>query len=560
MMMDEAAGRDRLAELLLTLDEGLAERGDAGMREARRAVKEVAATNEATYVSSFVRTSRPHWEALMPFVDVFYPAETCLEDGLDSARWIARVQWLSGQQLREQAEIYGWDPAWVKEVLENHRGRPKAFTEGMHVKQGSVDWILSGAGIRWMEGTSLTTTGTTSGATVSASESEKNLFQIVRMWDRATTPDGLTAVYETVLHVDVPDKFAKRELLRHWDGQYPFVVMTCELNEKLLLQSRGLAELTRTPQDAIKAQWDSRTDMASMTTVPPWTGPPELAGTKMRPGMFIEQWRSGSVSAFQMPPPDNRSVEIERTIRASVDQLFGRKSEAVPDEVSMVRQQAEMDWFLQSVTRLVQLTARLVQQFMPPLTGARIMGTDEVVTATREEVRGSFDFSIAFDVRSLDLEWAKGMLEFINQQLVPLDHRSQIVKGPLLEFGFNILHPSLAATALRPADEAQRDEESATRQVLAEVFSGGTFDRAEDADHQTRAQVIVDEIQKSPMRQEMLRTNPQIRAVVVAMLKHHVESAKQYTENAMTGRMMAEDPLRQPSAAEGMLMQLEAFG
>lgn len=549
----EPARHEELADLLLILDPGLAARGRAGVKEANRAIAEMAKGSQdgVEYISSFTRTSRPHWETLMPFVDVFYPPETCMEDGLDSARWIARVQWLSAQQIREEAIIHGWDKKWVKTLLENHRGRPKSFQP---YSANLPEWALSGMGVRWTS-----STGSLIGGEYGAGETQKNLYQIVRLWDRATTPDGLTAVYETVLHPDIPDKVAKRELLEHWDGMYPFFATTCEMTEKLLLGSRAIAELTKTPQQAIKAQWDSRTDMASLTTVPPWTGPAELKNTRISPGRFVESYRVGSVEAMRLPGPDGRSVEIENTLRGSVDRLFGRVSDAVPQQTSMLRGQADMDWFLLSITRGIRLTARLIQQFMPPLTGARIMGTGESVNASREEVRGSFDYACAFDVRSLDLEWAKGMLEFINQQLMPLDRRSQINTGPIIEFGFNILHPSLAAVAVQPMEESSRREQEEERAAITEIFAGGSPPLSEGQDAQTREAIMVEEYQKSPMRQQMLLQNPQVRAVFTARLEHHVFQVNQYGENAVTGRLGAEDPLAPQRPAEQLLAMLKSI-
>jgi hypothetical protein len=552
MLMDDTR-TDELANLILLLDPGLAARGPTGLKEARRAVKQLrtGTAEGAEYISSYVRTSRPNWETLMPFVDVFYPPETVMEDGLDSARWIARVQWLSAQQLREEAAIHGWDKAWLTEVLEKHKGRPQSFST---YASNMPEWALSGMGVRWAG-----TSGTLIGGEYGKGETQRNLYQIVRLWDRATTPDGLTAVYETVLHPDVPDKVAKRELLEHWDGMYPFFAVTSEMTEKLLLGSRAIAELTKTPQDAIKAQWDSRTDMASLTTVPPWTGPAELKGTRISPGMFIEQWRAGTVAAFPLPGPDGRSIEIEKTLRASTDRLFGRVSDNVPSQTSMLRGQADLDWFLLSITRGVRLTARLIQQFMPPLTGARIMGTGEPVIADREEVRGSFDYNVAFDVRSLDLEWAKGMLEFINQQLMPLDRRSQINTGPIIEFGFNILHPSLAAVAVQPMEQVSQQEVTEERAAITEIFAGGSPPLSEGQDATARSGVMVEEYQKSPLRQQVIATNQQIREVFIARLEHHVFQLTQYGENAQTGRLGAADPLKVQTPAEELLAYLKSL-
>jgi len=181
MLMDDTR-TDELANLILLLDPGLAARGPTGLREARRAVKQLrTGTPEgAEYISSYVRTSRPNWETLMPFVDVFYPPETVMEDGLDSARWIARVQWLSAQQLREEAAIHGWDKAWLTEVLEKHKGRPQSFST---YASNMPEWALSGMGVRWAG-----TSGTLIGGEYGKGETQRNLYQIVRLWDRATTP------------------------------------------------------------------------------------------------------------------------------------------------------------------------------------------------------------------------------------------------------------------------------------------------------------------------------------------------------------------------------------
>lgn len=543
------ANETTVAALLLRMDPGLAARGDAGEKEALRVVREMRKGKESVeYFSSFVKKSHPVWEALVPFVDVFYPAETVFEDNLDGARWIARVKWLSAQQLREQAAVMDWDAKWVEEVIKSQRGKAMSFSGNTQVP----GWVMSGAGVRWM-GRAPT------GSVVTSGEAERNLFQIIEMWDRSTTPDGLTGTYHTVFHAEIKDKVAKRTLLDYWSGCYPFVVCTAEKDEKLLLANRGIPEIVMTPQQAVKAQWDSRTDAASLATVPPWTGPPELAGTQIKPGAFIEQWRAGTVEAFRIPAPDGRSIEIEKTLRASVDRFYGRMSESVPDALSMLMGQSEMDWFLMSFSQAVSLTAKLVQQFMPPLMGARISGTQEVFNARREDVRGSFDFNVRFDVRGLDIDWARQMLEFVQKILLPMDRNGQIKTGPLLEFGFNVLDPTLAQRAMIPADEANSQMQDKARMALAEIFSGGAPMVKEGDDYGVIAQTVVDEITRSPLRQQTLMTNPQIREVTISYLQALVANQQQYQQNPTIGRTLQEDPLPVNDAAQNLLQQLQSI-
>ncbi len=537
------SGEAEVAELVLLNDGGLRDRGAAGKAEALRVVRELRKGEDSVnYVSSVLKADHPQWESLIPFVDVFYPAETVFEDNLNSARWVARQRWLSVQQLREQAVIHGWDPNWVLEVSKR-RGRCTLFGA---TKLKS--WVMGGAGVGWSVNGGRAT-----------GESERNLVQIIEVWDRSTTPDGLTALYKTVMHADVPNLVGKRELMKDWSGNYPFVPVTHEMDERMLQANRGVPHFTQCPQQAIEAQWNSRTDGASLSTVPPWTGPPELAGTRIQPGAYIEEWRTNAVKAFQLPAPDGRSVEIERTIRAFVNQLYGIPSTDVPDSVSMLMGQSDMDWFLMSLTQALKLTAMLVQQYMPVLTGARITGTDIVFNASPDDVRGSFDFLMKFDVRALDIDWTKELLTFVKDLLLPLDRRGQIKTGPLLEFGFSVLDPALAAACVLPDQAAEQQTAEKARQMMDSIFSGGDGEEpaAQGEDYAGMAQGMMQELLKSPLRQQLVQQQPQMRQVFIARMRQFIDLDKQYGKNAAIGRNQGESPLQPPNEVEQFVEQLE---
>ena len=543
--MMSKADESSVAKLVLMQDAGLQDRGAEGMKEALRVVREMRSGAESVrYITSVVKADHPVWESLQPFVDVFYPAETEFEDNLDSARWIARTKWLSVQQLREQARELGWDAKWVAEV-EKKRGRAAMFTN-INKARG---WIMGGAGVGWNV------------SSRQMGESERNLVQIIELWDRSSTPDGLRGTYHTVLHADVPNLVGKRELLEHWSGCYPFVAFTHEMDERLLLANRGVPDYTRAPQQAIEAQWNSRTDGASLSTVPPWTGPPELRGTRIHPGAYIEEWRSGGVKAFSLPPPDGRSVEIERTIRGFVNQLYGVPGNDVPDSVSMMMGQSDMDWFLMGISQALRLTAILVQQYMPVMTGVRITGTQTVFNASPDDVRGSYDFVMKFDVRALDVEWTKELLTFVKDLLMPLDRNGLIKTGPLLEFGFSVLDPSLAAATIMPDSAASEQTAKEARQIMDSIFSGGDGEEpaASGEDYAGKAKTMMAELQKSPARQQMLQTVPQYRQVFIARMRQLVDLDNQYGENAQIGRTQGASPLAPPSEIEQFLAQLEAI-
>jgi len=543
LVLDASREAELIALILRNLP-GAAQRRKIGQASVKRALAQLRKGDEQAIVhASYVKRSSPCWEALQPFVDVFFPYETLMEDGLESCRWIGRVRWRSAQWIREQAALQDWDKSWVKEVLDKHKGRSALFSNSM----ASYPWALSGAGVNW----SARTNG----------EAQNHLYQIIELWDRAVTEDGLTGTYSTVMHADVKDRVAKRELRMDWDGCFPFVPFTCAQDERLLLDGFSVPEITMTKEQAVKAQWDSRTDAASLTTFPTWTGDPELEGLRPAPGVFLPSIRGKVPQALQIPPPDGRSIEIERTLRESVNEFFGFASKNVADSVAMMMGQAELDWFMLSLSQCISRTAKLIQQYMPPLKGARITGTNELINATAEDVRGGFDFQSKFNVKSLDVEWTSKHLGFIKDMIVPLDNRGQINTLPILEAGFNMLDPGLAAQCLpKDADTAQRQTLDMARMHLSEIFSGGAPDVTEGMDFGGLAQAVSDEVTRSPLRQQSVIGGGQIHVVLTSYLSGLVNNQKQHGgENARIGRTLTEDPLAQPSPAEGLLKQLQAL-
>jgi len=223
--------------------------------------------------------------------------------------------------------------------------------------------------------------------------------------------------------------------------------------------------------------------------------------------------------------------------------------------------QSDMDWYLMGISQALRLTAILVQQYMPVLTGARITGTQNVFNASPDDVRGSYDFVMKFDVRALDVEWTKELLTFVKDLLLPLDRNGQIKTGPLLEFGFSVLDPSLAAAAIMPDTAASADASKEARQIMDSIFSGGDGEEPAPSgeDYAGKAKTMMDELMKSPARMQMLQTIPQYREVFVARMRQLMDLDNQYGENAQIGRSQGASPLAPPNEIEQFLAQLEAI-
>lgn len=538
------ASKNQIAGWLLQMFPQLRLRGKAADDEALKAAASMMANRKVNkdpydtapaagyFFAAFVVEDRPTWEALRQGIDFFCPAETMFKDSFDDARWLARVRWLDHAQMREEGAARGWNQEWLLKVLTTCKGKSRMFTN----RTSKTPWALSGAGIGYT-------------ARLSASlDAEKHLYQIVEYYDRRVTADGVQCLYKTILHPDVQDMVGERELLEDWHGHYPFVPTAAEMDEPMLLENRGIPEIVASPQSAIKTQWDSRDDMASLTTMPPWTGPEHLQGTPIYPGAFIPEWQSGAVTAFKLPPPDDRSIEIESTLRASVDRYFGLMSKNVPEALSMLLGQVGVDWFLASYNRVMALTAQLVQQRMPNLTGARITGTNVEFSATREDVRGLFDFSVRFDMRALDIEWMKQILGFVQSSILPMDNREIVNRRVFIEMGVNMIDPALTDRAVRSEEDASQEAENDEERALNMIFSGGLPEFIPGQDHATRARIMQEDLRRSPVRQQILAQNQLIADVWEDRLQKHLFQMEQ-EKNKIAGIQGGADPLRQSPLA-----------
>jgi len=98
------------------------------------------------------------------------------------------------------------------------------------------------------------------------------------------------------------------------------------------------------------------------------------------------------------------------------------------------------------------------------------------------------------------------------------------------------------------------------RMHLSEIFSGGAPDVTEGMDFGGLAQAVSDEVTRSPLRQQSVIGGGQIHVVLTSYLSGLVNNQKQHGgENARIGRTLTEDPLAQPSPAEGLLQKLQAL-
>ena len=527
-MLETDAGRVALLPLLLMIDEDLEAMGQRGKGEAMRALGKLRRAQEATYFAPFVKRSCPKWEALQPMVDVFYPGET---RKLREARWIARVRWLTMAQLLDYAEQESLNPDWVGAV-QKHPGKCMDLT-------GLSEWVLSAGGTRL------------SARLSNDSEVNRRHYQIVEVYWRAHTPYGVPVLYRTLAHGMVQSCFGKHEVCKHYHGEYPFHDLREEHFDKLLLSSRGVPELIGTAQHAIKAQWDARTNRASITTLPPMTGPAGSTPPAVGPGVYIEQPRGGEVDWLTPPPGDGQSVEIERTVDMRVNRLYGRISSDVPEALQVLHQGMLAEQTLEMMRRALMMTVQLIQQYTPDLEGRRITGTDDYVTATRRDIQGQFDIEIEWDARDLSLDWVEKKLKFYTDLLIPLDNRGIIDRSEIIRVAAESVDPVAAQRFVRTGMQSDRLETEEENAALSTIFSGGAKPPfVMGVNHELRAQIMQQDLQASPVRQRVMSSSPEIAAVWEDRLQKHLFQVQQQGANKQAGIEGGSDPLRQSPLAQ----------
>jgi hypothetical protein len=165
-------------------------------------------------------------------------------------------------------------------------------------------------------------------------------------------------------------------------------------------------------------------------------------------------------------------------------------------------------------------------------------------------VRGNFDFHVKFDVKSLDLDWFKEVLAFAKDAMAAFDPRQLTDKRVFLEMAYNMIDPALADRAIQTEDSARDSELADIRAILNAIFSGdATPHFPMGVDYQTRADEMVQNLQSSPVRQNIMRTVPEVAAVWEDYLQKLYHQIDQMGANKQAGIVGGSDPLRQSPMA-----------
>ena len=499
----------------------LGEREDVSLTDGqlRKLLKQLRETGEAKFPKITVLRDRPTFAALGLNEDLFLPPETTAVNLMNVPQMFRR-ELVTETNLQERARTMGWDAAWVDQVIETQRGK---VTEWTQHNRGSKTYYRT-SGHEW---------------------DTARLYEIVHAYERRYDDEGVPGIFYTCLSPHLSDRVGLSELLNYAHGNYPFTVFQLERRARKPDESRGYGERCHTWQRAIKTEWDSRIDRASIATLPPSYFPPGEAPDQWGPGVKISTRRPEGFGFMEIPRYDPGSKEAEETVRRFADEYFGRPvDEQNTLESTLLKQELTRGW-MKGWRRAYKQALQLCQQFMPDEFYFRVVGDEKgrLIRSTREQIQGECDVTVTYNVRDLDPEFVKQKLELI-QQATMLDRNGRVDADEALQMAIELIDPSYAERLLRPGEEASASEIDDEKSVLAQLLVGIPVDVKPGQAYGLRLKTMMGLIQASPSVQQILMQNPVAQELVKTrgmQLKHQLDQQ----QNAQTGKFLGTKPMMQ---------------
>lgn len=478
---------------------------------------------EVEWEQPYLFSSKPVVRALEPWEDIIFPIQT---DSIQRAPFVARRELLNEFEIRERAAIEGWDKDWVERAVK-HRGELKRIHLNIH---RSDNFLF---------------------------EQLRDLIEVWHVYRKEHDErTGATKVTRTVISWNITDKAALHELMPYDHGDYPFVELPRERNTRPLLEARGIPEITQTAQEEVKIQRDSRVDRTSLSTLPPLKTPAARGkfDLVLGPGVQIPERRPNEISWMAPPPFDQGSIEIESAIRNDVDRYFGRMTEAVNPNLSMLHMQELVDSWLLDMKLVVSQILQLAQQYMTQEEIARVTGNATPIAEGAADIRGKFDITAEFDARILDSEALAAKMQFISQTLVPLDSFGVIDRANLVKYMMASVDQNLANLLVQDIGAATQ-QEIEDEQVQFAKISAGTEPQLKEGGQnaQVRLQTLTQIVQSNPAVQQRYQQDEIFRKMLDARMQAF-QFQLQQQQNAVIGRVGAQPALQQMQQEQQMGM------
>lgn len=464
------------------------------------------------YTADEVVTNRPCVKAYELGREILVDSNTT---DLQSARAIYCIHFLTPEELKGKGITDNWSSAFIEEAIEKFSGHTPNTTQQ---------------------------TPFTHSHAFDSSQNYEGLVQVIQCYRKEVDKNGVPVMSTTVfMERGDEELYAEHEVYRVHPPEYPFVAFPREQVTNRLMDSRGVPEILRGFEYAIKTEWDSRRDQASLSTVPPVE---VLLGRKperIGPGAVIPVRRRNEVGYMEIPKYSPASSEVENTLRKQALKLVGRatdESDAV--EANVVRQAMVNNW-LMGWKQVVNQIWSLQKSYGDDAVWFRVTNNDKGVELAMDKAGDHYDIELTWNTINADQEKITERMEKIGSVMAQFDRNGQADFGEFLRVFVESLDPNLAAKLVLPKETATNKEVEETSADIAKIASGQVVNAPEAVNTELRMQVIqsylkgTEEIPAEDVQQR-LQEDEGFKSRLESYIKQIEHQAQQQT-NALTGKL-----------------------
>jgi hypothetical protein len=488
------------------LSEALKTQFDISKSKARAMLKEMRKDGETTVPVTRQVVSRPKIKALAPDEDVFWPSY-CIDP--QEAPYMFHVVSMTPEQLKAKISTENWSEEFVNAAIDV-AGQGENADDTLYQIRDDDEFTRT---------------------------DDNSLVRIVYCYQRLLDEDNVPGIYCTIYQPNLPDLYAKHQLLDYTHGKYPFVVTTLEKTSKKLYSSRSYPELIESLQQVLKAETDAAVDAQSLTTLPPLEHPYGRAPTKWGPGVRVPYRTPGEYRFADTPRGSAVNIELRRYIAEQANRYFGRNAPGVDPVEAQMKQQEVIDKVFHHLKHVLDQVYSLYQQYGPDEEYFRVTGMQDMQKYAKGNPGERFDFYMQFDAATQDPEQMLDRVKAIAQLGAQLDKNGTLDTERLLQIAVGQILPGAAESIMLPKETASQKAMDEERQTIAEIYAGVPPNVKPNDAHEMKLQIfqqwlaqpdVAQKVQQDPALQERIQNYLQQRQMQV-----------QQKQNAEIGRLGA---------------------
>jgi len=472
--------------------------------KARSMLRELRDEGSTTIPVTRQVINRPKLKALAPDEDVFWPNYTI---DPQEAPYVFHVLHMTPEQLRAKISTEKWDEEFVEKAMQLAQNTQRDDTL-YNIRQ--IDESI---------------------------RNDDETIRIVYCYQRLLDEDDVPGIYCTIMHPDVPNLYAKHELLDYAHGKYPFVVTKYEQTSKRLYSSRSIPELGEPLQQVMKIETDALIDRQSLATLPPLEHPLGRPPSKWGPGVRVPYRTKGEIGWASTPRFDGGNVEVRRYVQEMFDKYFGNFAQGVDQVESQNKQQAIINKVFTHLKYVFDQVWTLYQQYGPDNEFFRVTGMQDVQKFNKGQANERFDFYLQFDVATQDPEQMLERVRAITELAPALDKSGTLDTETLLQLAVGQILPGASEKIMIPKETASQKAIQEERQTIAELVAGVPPNVRPQDSHELKMQVF-EEWLSQPDIQQKAQQDQALQERIANYLQQRQMQIQQ-KRNAITGRLGA---------------------